>query len=180
MIIAVDGRCAVAVERDNGSARYTCAETLATSSAADLCGTAEGSARAVVEIRRNLGGMIMRAQLGGEFIPGGEQTRYEVCVAPEPFDSGVSETCESQLGDSLIPGLPSDFARAALDGVAASSSHSTLPAGVLRVDRSGYDLMGSSESAFNQAGRLLRCALAAIVEGADVDSRIREEIAELS
>jgi hypothetical protein len=181
MIITIDSRFAVAVERDLASARYVCAEILAdVSSAVDLGGVVGGPVRAVVELKRNFGGMIMRAQLGGEFLPGGGQTRYEVCVAAEPFDSGLPATCESFLGDPLIPGLPSDFARSALAGVTASSARSPLPGGVLRVDRAGYDLMGSSESAFNQAGRLLRHALVAMIQGVDLEARVREAIEELS
>jgi hypothetical protein len=181
MIITIDSRSAVAVHRDSVSARYACAETLSgVASAADLGGAVGEPVRAVVELRRNFGGMIMRAQLGGEFLPGGTQTRYEVCVAAELFDSGLPATCKSFLGDPLIPGLPSDFARSALAGVMADSAHAPLPGGVLRVDRSGYDLMGSSESAFNQAGRLLRHALVAMIQGADLEARVREAIEELS
>ncbi|MGC9670646.1 hypothetical protein ACNTMW_29390 [Planosporangium sp. 12N6] len=124
--------------------------------------------------------MIMRAQLGGEFLPEGGQARYEVCVAAEPFDSGLPPTCESFLGDPLVPGLPSDFASSALAGVMADSAHAPLPGGMLRVDRAGYDVMGSSESAFNQTGRLLRHALVAMIQGADLETHIRDAIAELS
>lgn len=181
MIITVDGKSAVAVGQDNESARYGCAAILSdASSAHDIGASVGGPVRAVVEIRRNFGGMIMRALLGGEFLLGVDEARYEVCVATEPFDSGLPATCESSLGEPLIPGLPSDFARSALDGVTADTSRLPLPGGVLRVDRAGYDLMGSSESAFNQAGRLLRHVLAAKIQGADVEVCVREAFAELT
>ena len=176
MIVTVDVRCAAAVDRDHPSARYPCATTL--TGAADARTARDGGEphRAVVEIKRNLGGMIMRALLGGSYLPGGHQARYEVCVDSRPFDSGVAATCDSDLGIALSPGLPADFAHAALSGVMSSAPGLPLPAGALRVDRAAYDLMGSSDSAFQQAGALLRQVLAAMVDGVDVEASVRQAL----
>jgi hypothetical protein len=78
---------------------------------------------------------------------------------PVPFNSGLPATCDSRLGGPLIPGMPRDFAAAAMSGLKRDSSAFPLPKGRLRVDRAGHDLMGSSEVAFEQAARLLRVAL---------------------
>lgn len=116
--------------------------------------------RVTIELRRNLGGLILRALLGGEFVPGDGTTQYDVLVARAPFDNGDEPTCPSQLGRPLVPGLPADFAAAARSGLTADADVDQLPGGRLRVDRAAYDLMGSSEAAFFQAGRLLRAAFA--------------------
>ena len=76
MIIEVAGRQAVAVAQDEASARYDCASTL-TGSAAGPGAAGPGrpspdAVRVLVEIRRNLGGMIMRAMVGGEFRAGAD------------------------------------------------------------------------------------------------------------
>jgi hypothetical protein len=136
--------------------------------------------RLVVELRRNMGGMMMRAQLGGEFVAGFAQTGLQVCVAEQPFDSGIPETCRSPLGKPLIPGLPSDFAQSALNGLAENGAAAPLPAGLLRVDRAGHDLMGSSQEAFYQVARLLRAAFAATISGQDIASSLRSMLAELA
>ena len=170
MIVEVAGRKAVAVHADLPAARYACASTLTGSTAAVGAGT---DTRLVVEIRRNLGGLIMRALVGGEFrAAAAGETRFEVCVDAVPFDSGSEPSCDSALGPPLIPGLPSDFAPATLAGLTAMAR--PLPPGVLRIDRAGHDLMGSSEAAFDLAARMLRVALSAGLAGEDVEAAIRD------
>jgi hypothetical protein len=184
MIIEMAGRraVAVAVAEDVASARYDCARLLTGTTAAGPARVPTGtdtvpvetvSVRLLVEIRRNLGGMIMRAMVGGEFRSGGENTRYKVCVAGEPFDSGTPPTCDSELGDPLIPGLPADFAQATLNGLMADATQTPIPAGVVRIDRAGHDLMGSSDAAFGLAARVLRGALAARLTGGDLETGAR-------
>jgi hypothetical protein len=117
----------------------------------------------------------MRALLGGEFQAGPGPTRYEVLVGRAPFDNGDPATCPSQLGRPLVPGLPVDFAPAALSGLMADAGIDRLSGGRLRVDRAAYDLTGSSEAAFFQAGRLLRAALT----GDEPAARVAERLSEL-
>jgi hypothetical protein len=174
MIIEVAGRKAVAVAQDVASARYDCASMLtAPWSGHSGPSSGPGAVRLLAEIRRNLGGMIMRAMVGGEFRAGADGGRFEVCVDRVPFDSGAETTCDSELGPSLIPGLPSDFAPAALSGLLADPATYPLSAGVLRIDRAGHDLMGSSEAAFDLAARVLRAALSARLNGTDLDAAVR-------
>lgn len=143
---------------------------------AELPSRGDGPARrAVVELRRDLGGLIMRALIGGEFRPGAGPTRYEVPVGRAAFDNGDEATCPSRLGRPLIPGLPADFADSALAGLTADADADRLPGGRLRVDRAAYDLMGSSEAAFFQAARLLRAALA----GDEPEARVARRLSEL-
>jgi hypothetical protein len=170
MIIEVAGRRSVAVGHDQASARYDWARTLTATGPAGAGQAGPAPVRVLVEIRRNLGGMIMRAMVGAEFQTGGGSTAYEVCVARAPFDNGAEPSCDSELGGLLIPGLPADFAQATLDGL---TNGAALPAGVLRVDRAGHDLMGSSDEAFGLAARVLRAALAATLAGGDLESGVR-------
>jgi hypothetical protein len=172
MIIDIGGRRSVSVDHDRVSARYDCARTV-TGTAAASASAAAGTVRLIVEIKRNLGGMIMRAAVGGEFRSGGDGTRFEVCVTGEPFDSGVPATCDSPLGTPLVPGLPADFADAVLGGLMADAEQAPLPGGVLRVDRAGYDLMGSSDAAFGLAAKILRHAVALSLQASDLDKGVR-------
>jgi hypothetical protein len=116
--------------------------------------------------------MCLRALLGAEFVGAATGTRYEVCVMRAPFNSGLTATCGSRLGGPLIPGMPRDFAAAAMNGLKRDSSAFPLPAGQLRVDRAGHDLMGASEAALEQAARLLRIAFWATQNGSDVDGAL--------
>jgi hypothetical protein len=73
----------------------------------------------------------------------------------------------------LIPGLPADFAQATLSGLMADATQTPIPAGVVRVDRAGHDLMGSSDAAFGLAAQVLRGALAARLSGGDLETGAR-------
>ena len=173
MILNFDQRGAVSIEPENVTAAFECSEVMSEMADADSQDTAS-PARLVLEVQRNLGGMRMRAQIGGEFVNYSTGTRYEICVMSAPFDSGLSATCDSRLGSPLIPGMPRDFAAAAMGGLTRDSSAFPLPKGRLRVDRAGHDLMDSSEIAFEQAARLLRIALWATQNGADVERELNE------
>jgi hypothetical protein len=76
----------------------------------------------------------------------------------------------------LIPGLPKDFAPAVLAGLETKPALDQLPAGTLRIDRAGYDLMGSSEAAFFQAASLLRSAFSAMAASDDVAARLTSRL----
>jgi hypothetical protein len=178
MIIDLDGRSAVSLASENESASYAYSRTLDAAIPSSLSPTA-AKVRLVVELRRNMGGMMLRAQLGGEFVPGFAETRLQVCVMEQPFDSGLPATCRSFLGKPLIPGLPSDFAQSALNGLERDLAGAPLPMGLIRVDRAGHDLMGSSETAFLQTAQLLRCAFAVTVAGGDINASLRSTLAEL-
>jgi hypothetical protein len=167
MIIEVGTAARLSLDADNESARYDSGRMLAASEPPALRISAP-AVRLTVELRRNLGGMVMRALVGGEFTPGSDLTGFEVAVAVAAFDSGVDTTCPSRLGKPLVPGLPQDFAPSVLAGITAGSADDPLPAGTLRVDRAAHDLMGSSEAAFYQAGLLLRAAFSATITGTDV------------
>jgi hypothetical protein len=180
MILEFERRGALSLGAENVTARYGCARTITAASPSTEVSSAPSALRSVLELKRNLGGMIMRAQIGAEFTPGAGDTRYEVCIMGSPFDSGTLATCDSALGAPLIPGLPADFADAALNGLAYDPSGLPLPGGLLHVDRAGHDLMGSSEAAFQQAATLLRCAFSATISGADVQKSLSDMFARLA
>lgn len=129
------------------------------------------SARAVVELRRSLGGVTMRALLGARFVPGAEgpATLFEVPFGA-PLGLGAPAHCASELGRPLVAGLPSDFAGAALTGLAGAA---LLPAGIVRVDRAGHDEVGSSEKAFQLVGELLREVIRSLMSGQDTEAVAR-------
>ncbi|WP_152617710.1 hypothetical protein [Phaeacidiphilus oryzae] len=167
MIISRGGRRA-AIRTDESSAVYVGTHV----ARCERAGPAEPvrAVRAVVELSRALGGMTMRALLGAEFSPdpSGSATEFEV-----PFDEPLGlgavahAHCRSELGRSLVAGLPGDFAAAVLDGLAGEAAARTLPRGLLRIDRAGFDEAGSSEMAFKLAGGLLRCVVEALLHGDD-------------
>lgn len=125
-------------------------------------------ARTVLEVRRSYGGMTMRALLGAVFVPGapGTGTVFEVRHGT-PWELGEPGTCRSELGTPLLAGLPSDFAPAVLDALAGTGADPPLPPGVLRVDRSGFDALASSEAAFTLTAAVLRQATDALARGGD-------------
>jgi hypothetical protein len=166
----------LSLTEDNPQARYESGHALTSTQSPSLA-AGHSAIRRTVEIRRNFGGMIMRALLGGEFVPAPGSLRFVVQVAAAPFDSGVAATCESEWGKPLIPGLATDFAPSVLAGLTAEEA--PLPPGTLVIDRAGYDLMGSSESAFYQVARLLRAAVAATLADQDVPAVLARRLAAL-
>ncbi|MEV7811111.1 hypothetical protein AB0P05_10260 [Streptomyces flaveolus] len=165
MIIAEGGR-RVAVRTDEASAAYVGSYvTRCERSASPEPGRA---VRAVVELSQAFGGTTMRALLGAEFSPGpeGSVTVFEVPFG-EPLGDDAVTGCRSELGRPLAAGMPSDFAQAALGGLAGDEGAMAFPAGLLRVVRAGYDEVGSSELAFKLAGDLLRCVVDALLHDRD-------------
>jgi hypothetical protein len=177
MILEAGKSSKLSLSGENASARYDSARTLESMEPSALPGSPT-PVRLTLELRRNLGGTVMRALLGGEFIPGGDRTTFTVLVASAPFDSGVAATCTSDLGSRLIPGLPIDFAPSVRSGLGREIEPDPLPGGTLRVDRAGHDLMGSSEAAFYQAAVLLRAAFSASLHGTDVAERLVQRLDE--
>jgi hypothetical protein len=175
MIIEAGRASKLSLETDNDSARYDSSSVLRASAPATLV-SSTAPTRLTLELSRGLGGMIMRALIGAEFFPGSDVTHFEVLTAAAPFDSGVGATCASSLGKPLIPGLPKDFAPPVLAGLEKESAQDPLPAGTLRIDRAGYDLIGSSEAAFFQVASLLRSAFSAMAAGDDVAARLTDRL----
>jgi hypothetical protein len=178
MILDIDHRGALSLDTENVTAAYECGEVLSDATGSELPGSAFRH-RLTLELTRNFGGIRIPALMGAEFVGGGTETRYEICVTRAPFASGLAATCDSRLGGPLIPGMPRDFAAAAMNGLKQDSSAFPLPAGRLRVDRAGHDLLGSSEAAFEQAARLLRVAFWATQNGSDVDGALTDAFAAL-
>jgi hypothetical protein len=165
VIIAEGGRSA-AVLTEEASAAYVGAQVAGCERSASA--DSGRAVRAVVELSLALGGMTMRALLGAEFSPDphGSSTVFEIPFG-EAMGLGAVATCASGLGHPLVAGMPRDFAGAALDGLATDPAAGALPAGLLRVDRAGFDEVGSSETAFKLAGGLLRCVVDALLLSRD-------------
>jgi hypothetical protein len=178
MIVEVGNASRVSLSEDNPYAGYESARILESARAAGAPAVTL-PIRLIVELRRTFGGMIMRALVGGECVPVPGRVRFEVCVGAAAFDSGVPPTCESALGKALVPGLPEDFAPSVLAGLAVEQIGNGMPPGIVRVDRAGYDLMGSSVAAFYQAAMLLRTAMAATLAGDDVEVSVARRLAEI-
>ncbi|WP_432137389.1 MULTISPECIES: hypothetical protein [unclassified Streptomyces] len=174
-VILTEGGSRVAIRTDEESAAYVGVDIVCGERAA--APESGHAARAVVELSRALGGVTMRALLGAEFSP---DPRGAVTVFEIPFGEsaglGAVTGCGSELGPPLVAGLPSDFAAAALDGLAGDTGVAALPAGLLRVGRAGFDEVGSSEMAFKLAGRLLRCVVDALLRGRDPYNAVRAAV----
>ncbi len=171
MIIEVGRAAKVWLGVEVPEAAYSASRSLVSETMAAPPGAGE-AVRVAIELRRNLGGLIMRALVGGAFVPDAGSTTYEVLVARAPFDNGDVAACPSQLGAPLVPGLPADFAASVLGGLTAEAEVDPLTGGRLRIDRAAYDVMGSSEAAFFQAARLLRASFSAVVAGDDSGARV--------
>ncbi|MGY1500587.1 hypothetical protein ACW4TU_29095 [Streptomyces sp. QTS52] len=165
-VIIVEGVRSAAVRTDEASAAYVGAHV--TSCERPASSEPGRVVRAVVELSRAFGGMTMRALLGAELSlgPQASKTLFEVPYG-EPMGLGAVAACSSELGPPLVAGLPRDFSDAALEGLVGHSAAEALPAGLLRVDRAGFDEVGSSEMAFKLAGDLLRRVVAAQLHDRD-------------
>lgn len=165
-MIVAEGSRRAAIRAEESTAAYLGGEV----ARCERPGSADAgsSQRLVVELSRPFGGMTMRALLGAEFSPNarGAVTVFEVPFGA-PMGFGATAECSSELGRPLVAGLPHDFVGAVLDGLAGDAEAAMLPSGLLRVDRAGFDEMGSSELAFKLAGRLLHSVLDAVLRGAD-------------
>jgi len=183
-VVDVPRHGAAALADDDPAARYDVAGRLTRSRAASEGGSVGVTVRALVEVQRRHGGMAPRAVVGGEFTTGdGAEVVFEVLVG-----SGYKSMIElrrdperavmSQIYPSwpLIPGLPQEYAAAALDGLADGPCASSLPSGVLRLDRAAFDEVESSTHVFAQATAALCCVLAAKLRGQDVEEALRSVV----
>jgi hypothetical protein len=123
--------------------------------------------RAMVEVRRGAGGVIPRALIGGEMRRTGRSARQVRVGQSSKMTLGAARTCASLFRGMLVPGLPPEFAQAALDGVVRVPAQ--WDSGDLVVDRAAYDEVDSSPVAFEFAGGLLVLALLARLAGSDLD-----------
>jgi hypothetical protein len=121
--------------------------------------------------------------LGGVFIVNtGDVTAFEVligadfeAIAAEFNDRTSLPAIPSRLnpGWPLIPGLPTEFASAVQRGLDFGPCSIGLPAGILRIDRAGFDERESGSPVFEMAARLLRCVLAVRLQDKDVELEAR-------
>jgi len=87
---------------------------------------------------------------------------------PSGLTLGATTTCRSYLAESLVPGMPPEFARATLTGMLRMSA--VRPHGFhITIDRAGYDEVDSSEYAFDFSGGLLVVALLMRLQGKDLN-----------
>jgi hypothetical protein len=116
---------------------------------------------AAVEVRRAAGGIAPRALLGGSFrFEEGPALSLRVAWSGTLAGEGAEgEACEGLLGQSLLKGLPDEFAAAVLRGL--NSARELNAPGILSVQQAGYDPVDSSEYAFERAALLLKWVLLA-------------------
>lgn len=175
-MMLVEGGRRVAIRGDEPTAMYTPTGVVRSrcgSSAEPRC-----AFRIVVELRQSFGGMVSRALLGAEFVPDSSRsvTTFETHFSGY-LVSGAAAECRSELGGSLVAGLPRDFSDAAHEGIFGESVEK-LPSGLLRIDRAAFDEVGSSEKAFHRAGVLLARVSVASLSGADPIRSAREVMGE--
>jgi hypothetical protein len=168
--IDLQGHGVVAFDVDEPLAQYPRHDCLTASLPAPR---AVGSldVRALIEVQRRHGGLAPRALLGGCFIAAsGESLVVEVPFTAD-HDSAASP-CPSRLWKRPFrAGLPAEFAQAVLESLTGAVS---LPAGILRIDRAGFDEVESSAVVFRMAAHALYVAIAATLSSRDVESELRE------
>jgi hypothetical protein len=160
----------IAVGDDDGAAGYVVDDWLEWSDL-DPGSSPESrtdTVRAIAEVRRGAGGVIPRALIGGEMRHTGRGARQVRVGQSSKMTLGAARTCASLFRGMLVPGLPPEFAQAALDGVVR------VPAqwdsgDLIVVDRAAYDEVDSSPVAFEFAGGLLVLALLARLAGSGLD-----------
>ncbi|MFJ2707812.1 hypothetical protein ACIO3R_32125 [Streptomyces sp. NPDC087428] len=174
MIVEVGSRRA-AVLLDELTARYVGTQKLDRHVRAGQIAVDPLPVRAVVEIKRQQGGMSPRALLGAGFAPtDGADVHCIVPVSDDPLSLGRQAVCRSTLGRPIVAGLPEEFAIAAADSLGAAATSLSLPPGILTVDRAGYDEVESSEHIFAAAAQLLCHVIHAQLRGLDTEQIPRE------
>ena len=174
MVVTEGGR-RVAILADVPSADYVGVEVVKGERPA--VGRPGSAVRAVVEIHRALGGMIMRSLLGGEFTPDPQATTTAFVVPHGgELTFGASADCASELGRPLVAGLPQDFADAVPQGLSGDAG-AALPAGQLRIDRAAVDEVGSSEMAFRLASNRLVRVIDSLIRSQDPSDAVRVAMA---
>lgn len=175
--IDVQGHGVVTVEFTMPSSNIQPEGWLATSCAGSTMGGSSEPVGVVVEVQRRFGGLAPRALLGGVFVPdsGGE---FRVDVAHGGSVRSEAGECQSSLWERpLVVGLPLEFARGVIRGL-ASGGGDDLPAGRLRVDHAAYDPIESSAVVFGQAASVLRAMIVAALGDLDTTAAARDVIRE--
>lgn len=177
-MIIDDGTRKVSVVTEEETARYAGTRRLQGSRPAKAEPVGIDAVRAVVEVRRQLGGMSPRALLGGTFEPTTSgDVSVQVVMSDTALGLGEPATCASELGKPLVPGLPEEFASAVLTGLTGGEPDLVLPPGVLTIDRAGYDEVESASRIFELTSELLLRVVAARVAGSDLAETVREAMA---
>jgi hypothetical protein len=172
IIVDVPGHGVVAIDEDAAAAKYVATGHVVASRPAST--TATVSVRALVEVQRRFGGLAPRALIGGEYRCDGSgecaiDVGYSADAGPEV------KSCASRLWRRPFSvGLTDEFARGVLAGLIKEET--SLPAGVLCIDRAGYDEVESSAFIFEQAAQMLRCVLMAMLLKVDVAGEARKLI----
>jgi hypothetical protein len=167
MTVITHGGREVSIAVDRLSAVYSGTNHIREVVVAEQDRGADGSVRALVELRRHYGGYSPRAVLGAQFCSmSGDKVILDVLVGDEPYVLGRDATCRSDLGSPLVAGLTREFAEAALSGLADPSPGLLLPSGTLHVDRAAY-WDESIPNIFYLAGVMLRTVIAAKISGED-------------
>ena len=154
----------VAVSDENATAVYEIQDWLELSQRGTGAARQPAQARAVVEVHKFTGGKSQRAMIGGDIRLGGPAARTIRVGQSSGLTLGAAATCHSELARPLVPGLPPEFARAALSGIFRVHADWS-PALLITVDRAAYDEVDSSEFAFEFAGRLLLATLLQAIAG---------------
>lgn len=139
------------------------------------CVNSRTQVRAIVEVYRLVGGKSQRALIGGELRLAAHSGRNVRIGLSPGLTMGASATCQSNFSNALVPGLPAEFAEAALDGIVRFPAE--RPVGFLViVDRAAYDEVNSSQVAYEFVGGLLMATLLARLHGSDLDQSRLEQI----
>jgi hypothetical protein len=174
--IGLCGEWRVALSDENATAAYQIQNWLEWSEPASGDEPRSAHARAVIEVYRFLGGMSQRALVGGEIRLKSQATSMIRVGQSSGLTLGAARTCQSELSGTLVPGLPSEFAQAVLDGIIRVPAERPRNS-VIIIDRSGYDEVDSSPVAFELAGGLLLIALVRRMQGMDLMSSAFDELA---
>lgn len=110
-----------------------------------------------------MGCMTHRALVGGELQVGSPGSVSVVVHKSSDGIPNVQRTCRSAFQLPLMPGMPAEFAEAAMDGIIRIPLDK--PPGILTVNLGGYDFVESSQIAFEFAGGLLMATLAERIHG---------------
>ena len=157
----------VAVSGDSATASYEIRDWLESSQPGAGVGHQAGQARAIIEVHKFSGGKSQRAMVGGDIRLVGQGARTIRVGQSAGLTLGAAATCRSELARALVPGLPPEFARAALNGISRTSADRP-PAFLITVDRSAYDEVNSSEFSFELAGELMLITLLRRLQGSDL------------
>lgn len=115
-------------------------------------GTVSGAARYLVDVRKDMGGVIGRALLGGYFVPAATGNLTVICAVART--GAMRQRFRAPLGGKLWAGLPTDYVKGILS--APIFDEGTVPGpGILVIDRCGTDDLGTSDMAFGVATDVL-------------------------